>query len=328
VSRFKNWLVAAAVLLLGKGRRPRDAEEERVVEPGPENPGSELLVVLLLLGAALCATAFPVVYALDRLPRQTQLLGLCIGLAFAFLAAAMIVIAKRVVPEEELEEQYSQPHVHEQEDLAQIVEQSTDRITRRRLLGLAAGAAGTAVGVALITPAVSLGPVFDIDPYLDTPWSRGRRLVDERGKPFRADDIEEGTFYTAFPEGASKEEIGSPLIVVRLEPAELQLPAGRENWAPDGILAYSKICTHAGCAVNLYRSPLFEPTAPAPALICPCHYSTFNPATGGTVEFGPAGRPLPQLPLQIASGGELQAGGNFSQAPGPSWWGVRLRKPT
>jgi quinol---cytochrome c reductase iron-sulfur subunit len=327
VSALRNWLVAAGVLLLGRRRREEKAQK-RVVAAGPRNPGRELAAALLFGAAGLCATAFPVVYALDRLPRQTQLLGLSLGLAFAFLAAALIVISKGVAPEEELEEEYLLPRVNDQEEVAEILEQSTDRITRRRLLGLAAGAAGTAVGVALVTPAVSFGPVFDMSQYYDTPWERGRRLVDEKGKPLLADDIETDVFYTAFAQGADPDAIGSSLIVIRLEPAQLDLPAGRENWAPEGILAYSKICTHAGCAVNLYRTPLFDPVEPGPALVCPCHYSTFNPATGGTVEFGPAGRPLPQLPLLVASGGELQAGGNFSGAPGPAWWGVRLRKPT
>jgi quinol---cytochrome c reductase iron-sulfur subunit len=327
VSALRNWLVAAGVLLLGRRRREEKAQK-RVVAPGPRNPGRELVAALLFGAAGLCATAFPMVYALDRLPRQTQLLGLSLGLAFAFLAAALIVISKGVAAEEELEEEYLLPRVNDQEEVAEILEQSTDRITRRRLLGLAAGAAGTAVGVALVTPAVSFGPVFDMSQYYDTPWERGRRLVDEKGKPLLADDIETDVFYTAFAQGADPDAIGSSLIVIRLEPAQLDLPAGRENWAPEGILAYSKICTHAGCAVNLYRTPLFDPVEPGPALVCPCHYSTFNPATGGTVEFGPAGRPLPQLPLLVASGGELQAGGNFSGAPGPAWWGVRLRKPT
>jgi len=103
------------------------------------------------------------------------------------------------------------------------------------------------------------------------------------------------------------------------------LPAGREGWAPRGILAFSKICTHAGCAVNLYRKPKFAPVEPKPALVCPCHYSTFDPADGGSVIFGPAGRPLPQLPLQIDASGDLRAAGNFPQGVGPSWWGVRNR---
>jgi ubiquinol-cytochrome c reductase iron-sulfur subunit len=101
------------------------------------------------------------------------------------------------------------------------------------------------------------------------------------------------------------------------------LPAARDGWAPDGIVAYSKICTHAGCAIALYRKPTFPATQPGPALVCPCHYSTFDVTNGGAVLFGPAGRPLPQLPLEIDNAGQLRAGGNFSGAVGPSWWGVR-----
>jgi ubiquinol-cytochrome c reductase iron-sulfur subunit len=151
------------------------------------------------------------------------------------------------------------------------------------------------------------------------------RLVDEGGTPISAADVEEQTFYTAFPEGANPEEIGASLVVVRVDPTKLQLPADRAGWAPDGILAFSKICTHAGCAVALYRKPTFPLLEPHEALVCPCHYSTFDPFTGGTVLYGPAGRPLPQLPLAVDNDGNLRAGGNFSQRVGPSWWNVRSR---
>ena len=285
---------------------------------------AELLVLVLLGVGTLCAVAFVVVYALDRLPRHTQLLGLSLGLAFALFAAAAIVFGTRLVAQDEHEENYG-PEEHEQDQagVAHILDETGDRITRKRLLKLAAGGAAGALGIALVTPTVSLGPVLDVGALSRTPWRRDRGLVDRAGRPLRADDIEIGTFYTAFPAGASHDEIGSPLIVVRLEPAELDFPPGRKGWAPEGILAYSKICTHAGCAINLYRTPLFEPTAPRAALVCPCHYSTFDPARGAKVLFGPAGRPLPQLPLEIASGGALRAAGPFSGRIGPAWWGVR-----
>jgi ubiquinol-cytochrome c reductase iron-sulfur subunit len=322
-----RWLVAGIVLLVSR-RRPRGerADGERIVPAGPPNRGAETVVLLLFLAATGCAVAFIVVYALDRLPAQTQLQGLTLGLAFACLAAGSIVIARKLVVTEQLEEEYPPPvHAEEVEQLEQLVEESGSRFTRKRLLVVGAGAAGTALGAALITPALSLGPFLDTRPFYETPWRRGRRVVDEHGKPYRADDIVEGTFYTAYPEGASKEELGSPLVVVRLPPDALALPGSRRDWAPDGILAYSKICTHAGCAIALYRTPLFKPAEPRPALVCPCHYSTFDPATGGTVIFGPAGRPLPQLPLAIDSSGDLRAGGNFSGPVGPGWWGVRLK---
>jgi ubiquinol-cytochrome c reductase iron-sulfur subunit len=321
-----RWIVAGLVLLAAKVRRRPRLERERIVPEGAPNPGAELLVLLLLLLATLCAAAFPVVYAVSAIPHQTQFLGLSLGLALLLLAAALIVVGKSLVVEEQLEEEYPPPaHASTVEELEQLVEESGSRFTRKRLLVAGAGAAGTALGAAIVTPVLSLGPFLDMDPFYETPWRRGRRLVDEKGFLVRADEIEPGTFYTAYPEGADKENIGSSLVVVRLEPKQLRLPAGRDDWAPHGILAYSKVCTHAGCAIALYRKPTFAPTQPRPALICPCHYSTFDPAAGAKVLFGPAGRPLPQLPLMVDSAGVLRAAGNFSGPVGPAWWGVHLR---
>ena len=324
---------ALAALLFWRWRRTCRHREPSVpgsapgTEPGegPADPRFETLVVVMFLAATVCAAAFVTVYALDRLPAHTQLLGLALGLAFAFIGAALIVVGKRLVPVEELEEEYPEPHAADQDEVERMVREGGERLTRRRLLAAAGGAAATALGLALVTPAVSLGPVFDTDNLYRTPWRRGRRLVDERGRPFQADEIEQDVFYTAYPEGVDPEQLGAPLVLVRLRPSLLRLPRGREAWAPAGILAYSKICTHAGCAIGVYRAPhVYRPAEPAPALICPCHYSTFDPAAGGAVLFGPAGRPLPQLPLVVDGHGELRAGGTFSGPVGPSWWGVRM----
>jgi ubiquinol-cytochrome c reductase iron-sulfur subunit len=168
----------------------------------------------------------------------------------------------------------------------------------------------------------ALGPSVG-ESIVATPWRRGRRLVDEQGVPLTADDVPESSFVTAFPEGADRRELGSPVVLVREDPSTLRLPAGREDWAPEGILGFSKICTHAGCAIALYRQPLHEPTSLPPGLGCPCHYSVFDTRRGGSVVAGPAGRALPQLPLVIGPGRELRAGGGFSGPIGPSWWGVR-----
>jgi ubiquinol-cytochrome c reductase iron-sulfur subunit len=325
----KRWLISALMLSLGRGRRGvPEPREPRIVPAGAPDRRAETLVVVLLLGGALCAAGFIAVYALDGIPNQTQFFGLALGLAFAFLAAACVVVARRLVVTEELVEEYPViEHIEEQEAVAEIVEESGSRFTRKRLVTLAAGTAGGALGAALIVPAVSLGPILDTTAFYTTPWRRGRRLVDEGGAPLLAAEIEKKAFYTAFPEGANREDFGAPLVIVRLDPARLELPYGRDGWAPDGILAYSKICTHAGCAIALYRDPLFPPAEPKPALVCPCHYSTFNPATGGEVIFGPAGRPLPQLPLYVDPNGHLRAAGNFSGAVGPAWWGVSSEKP-
>jgi ubiquinol-cytochrome c reductase iron-sulfur subunit len=318
------WLVLRLI-----GRRREHAEEEalahRIVAPKTDKArGAETLMIWLLFAAAACAVLFVVFYAMEA---STQALGLTLGGALLLAGIALVVMSKRVLVTEELESEYHEPDVEEADKVTQIVQEGGDGITRKGLLLTAGGVAGGAIVVAAVTPAASLGPLIHTEPLHRTPWRRGVRLVDEHNVPLKADDIEEATFYTGFPEGAFKNDIATAVVIVRLPPPVIHLPPGRRGWAPGGILAYSKSCTHAGCAISLYRYPLFEPTQPAPALVCPCHYSTFNPATGATVEFGPAGRPLPQLPLMIDSAGFLRAGGNLSASPGPGWAGA-LRRPT
>jgi ubiquinol-cytochrome c reductase iron-sulfur subunit len=326
MSRIVNWLLAVVVLLFGLGRRHDESRpRERIVAKPDAHPRAELVVAGLFLLAAASAALAAVAYGLGW---STQAFGGPLAAALGLLAIALIVAAKTFVPTEELDDEYPpDANPEAQGAVSQIVHESTDGITRKRLLGSAAGIAGTAIGVALVAPAVSLGPVFDTSRLNESPWRRGRALVDEEGRPLIADDIERGTFYTAFPAGADPKAIASPVILVRLDPRELRLPPGRSGWAPEGILAYSKICTHAGCAIALYRNPLFEPTEPSHALVCPCHYSTFDAGAAGKVLFGPAGRPLPMLPLAIDRHGYLRAKGNFNQQAGPSWWGVRMWKP-
>jgi ubiquinol-cytochrome c reductase iron-sulfur subunit len=327
-----TWLLAGVVLVFRRRGRRADVAEEpreeqrpraRIVPMGAPAPDAELVVAGLFVASALAAVAFVVVYAVDRIGHQTQFLGLSLGLAFAFLAAALVVAGRSLVANEEIAEDYPEPDPEAQEDVLQIVDESADRLTRRRLLVLTGVGAGGALGAALVTPAASLGPFLDWDELRRVPWRAGRRLVDEKGRPLRAGEIEENVFYTAYPEGAPREDVGAPVVVVRLPTAQLRLPPDRRGWAPGGILAYSKICTHAGCAISLYRAPLFAAATPKPALVCPCHYSTFDPAAAGAVLFGPAGRPLPQLPLRIDTSGALRAAGPLSAGPGPSWWGVR-----
>jgi ubiquinol-cytochrome c reductase iron-sulfur subunit len=324
IRRTIRLLVAVAALV--SFLRTKTPVARRLLPWVPRRPRAETAAIVLFSLAGVASAGFIAVYALDRTPRQTQFLGLALGLALVCLAAAALVIGKRLVPQDEVDEEYAGPSSPDDvTEVVQLVEESAEALTRRRLLLLAAGGAGTAFAAALAVPALSLGPFLDADPLYRTPWRRGVLLVDTRGRPLRADRIEPDTFYTAYPAGANRRQIGAPLVVVRLDPSKLDLPADRKGWAPEGILAFSKICTHAGCAVALYRTPLFDATAPGPALVCPCHYSTFDPATGGTVVFGPAGRPLPQLPLEIGSGGGLRAGGGFSGPIGPSWWGVRMK---
>jgi ubiquinol-cytochrome c reductase iron-sulfur subunit len=331
LSRVRNTILSGLVLLLGRRRRRPTPDETRLVPQQPPNLAAELAVLALLGLSSLSALGFILIYAFgDSVPAETQLLGVAIALALLFLAAALVVVALKLVPTEEVAEEYP-PHEHpgEQQVIAEVLEESGTRFTRSRLFKLGLLGAGGTLGLALLTPAVSFGPLFHVGNFLRTPWRRGRRLVDEHGTPYKASDIEENNFYLAFPEGSSSEEdeqMAASLVVIRLKPDQLELPADLKGYDAHGILAYSRICTHAGCAITLYRAPLFQPDEPKPALVCPCHYSTFDPATGGTVTFGPAGRNLPLLPVYTDSSGYLRARGNFNGPVGPSWWGVRLWK--
>ena len=319
MSRTRDYLIAALVLLAG--RRQRD-EPPAVLPPGTPNRRAESASIALLFLGASCGCGFVVVYALDA---NTQLLGLLIGLALLCTAASLVVLARKVIVTETLGEPYPEAeHPVEQAYVEELVAESGEPLTRRRLFKLGLGAAGGALGLAALAPALSFGPLRTKDLYA-TPWRKGARLVDEHDRPLRAGDIGEKEFYTAFPEGADKELLAAPVVVVRLPVAALQLPAGLAGYDANGIVAYSKICTHAACAISLYRVPLFPADEPSPALVCPCHYSTFDPAAGGRVTFGPAGRPLPMLPLEIDGAGFLRAAGTFDGAVGPSWAGVRSR---
>ncbi len=303
---------------LRKGRRPHESDpSQRTVGASAR---AERAVVLLLLGCAAAGMCFTLLFILEP---QTQLLGVSLGAALAMLAAALMLSSKLLVPQEtKVEERPLPGEPQEVSAAAQELRSGAEGITRRRLIGAAALAGGTGVTAAAVVPIVALGPRID-SLMRQSGWHRGRRLVDDLGRPVLAADVRTGSFLTAFPEGADKEQLGAPVVLVRVNPALLRLPPRRRGWAPQGILAYSKICTHAGCAVALYRKPTFPVVEPKPALVCPCHYSTFDPARAGAVIYGPAGRPLPQLPLMIDGAGYLRAAGNFSGPVGPSWWGVR-----
>lgn len=314
------------------GDRSADAATASLSVPGVQQPRAtrraELLLAVLLMLAGGLGIAFCLIYAF--LGGDTQLLGLALGLALLVLAAAFILAAQRVFVQQTAVE--PRPRLAEarrptEREVAGAVTDAGQGLSRRRLLLGAASLAGAGLGAAAIVPLDSLGP--NVGATIDTtPWKLGIPLVSETGRLLSAEDVIEGSFETAFPQGADRRELGSPVVVVRVDPSTLRLPASRTGWAPEGILAFSKICTHAGCAVSLYRAPLNEETSQPPALVCPCHYSTFDVRRAAAVEFGPAGRPLPQLPLAIRADRVLIAAGGFSGPVGPGWWSVRREGPT
>lgn len=320
------------VLRLLAPRRPRaqsfsqertddhTAREESIEREVGARPAAELQVAALLVLAGVLGIAFVALYVLEP---NTQLLGLAFGLALAAVAVAMVRAANAVVPRElAVQPRPDVTDAGEDDQTGDALHAGVEGVTRRNLLLGASATAAGGLGAAAAVPLASAGPGLGDAPDR-TPWRKGVPLVDPEGEPIAADAINVGAFVTAFPEGADRRELGSPVVVVRVRPDELQLPPERAGWAPAGIMAFSKICTHAGCAVNLFRYPKHEPTSEPPGLVCPCHFSTFDVRQAATVVFGPAARALPQLPLTIDPDGHLAAGGGFSGPVGPSWWGVR-----
>ena len=283
------------------------------------SPIGELVVVGALLASGACAVAFVLLYVFDEF--NTQLLGLSLGLALGFLAVAVVVAGKKVVDQRTaVEERPELVRPELEEEVAKRVVELREGVSRRKLIAGAAGVAGAGVGIAAIAPLASLGSNKVNEILKESPWSKGVRLVNDNGEPLSVDAFEVGSWDTAFAEGANKRAIGNAVVVVQIaEDDVLQ----NKQWAPNGIMAYSKICTHAGCAVSLFRYPTYQPTSQPPALICPCHYSTFDVRKGAEVIFGPAGRALPQLPLSIDQNNNLIAAAPLTGNVGPAWWAVR-----
>ena len=196
-------------------------------------------------------------------------------------------------------------------DAAEGFDDETASITRRTFLIRSLVAAFAGLGAALAIPALSLGPAPGRTLF-ETAWKAGSRVVGLDGLPVTIDSLPVDGVLTVFPEGA----VGSAdaqTLLIRVADGLLQLPPDRMAWAPQGCVAYSKLCTHAGCPVGLYRAAEHK-------LICPCHQSTFDVLDGATPTFGPAARPLPQLPIQLAADGTFVALGDFPEPVGPSFW--------
>jgi ubiquinol-cytochrome c reductase iron-sulfur subunit len=191
------------------------------------------------------------------------------------------------------------------------VEEGVEEIRRRRFLARLLVAAAGALGLAALFPVRSLGgsPGDELE---TTAWRPGSRLTTVDGEPVTTDALELESFTTVFPEDA----VGSSdaqAVLIRVDPALLRLNDEQLAATAEGHVAYSKLCTHAGCPVGLYLAATHE-------LRCPCHQSTFAVLEGATPVYGPAARPLPQLPIEVDEDGYLRATGDFAGPAGPSFW--------
>jgi len=274
-------------------------------------PRIEWVVAGLFGITALAGIVLLVVYILGG---QTQIEGILLAIALGSIGAGVVLWAQDLmdtpVVVEERHDATSSPE--ETADFQAALNEEAGFTRRKLLVGMLLTALA-GLGAALAIPALSLGPAPGAEQF-QTSWRRGLRLVRLDGTPVKADDLAVDSLLTVFPEGATG-SADSQTLLIRVQPDLLKLPPNRAAWAPDGYVAYSKICTHAGCPVGLFR-------ATERVLICPCHQSTFDVLAGAKPVFGPAGRPLPQLPIHQEPDGTFVADGDFPEAVGPSFWNL------
>lgn len=281
-----------------------------MTEP-PRARGPIAIAWALVLSAA-ASIGLTVVYALGG---QTQIEGALLFVSLGGLAAGLILWAHRFMPQgPHVEERPRSFHDPTRERRAEeAFETGVESIGRRRFLGRLLGAAVAALGAAMLFPIRSLGTRPGVALYR-TAWRRGSRAVTAEGLAVRAAELIENTVLTVFPEGHI-DAADSQVILIKMPDGVFRPPAGREDWSPQDIVAFSKICTHAGCPVGLYQAQTAE-------LFCPCHQSAFSVTDGARPTAGPAARPLPQLPLTIDAEGFVVAQHDFDEPVGPTFWHI------
>jgi ubiquinol-cytochrome c reductase iron-sulfur subunit len=259
---------------------------------------------------------------LEEVSLSTKLLGLGLGLALFCIGAGAIHWAKTLMPDDEIVNE-RKPMRSSDEDRAAAVASLKEGaagvgLGRRKLIRNSLLGALAPLGLLAIIPLRDLGPLPGAK-LTGTWWKEGRRLVtDPTGRPIKAADIPIGGVIHVTAEGIDDsshpldERAKATTLVIRLEPDEIQDEKQR-NWSVDGIVAYSKICTHVGCPVGLYEQQTHH-------LLCPCHQSTFDVTRDCAVIFGPAARPLPQLRLAVDDEGYLVSQQDFQEPIGPSYW--------
>jgi ubiquinol-cytochrome c reductase iron-sulfur subunit len=261
---------------------------------------------LTIAGALLAAMAGSALFITAYATGGNRLYeGLAFALAAAALSAAAIGWALWILPDEQVAddiETYPSPRAERAAESDEVVADLRAISRPRALLGLVAAALG-AFAAAIVVPIRSLGPAPG-DTLFHTRWRKGERLVRVDGRIVRADDLNVDAAITIFPQSAIG-DAQSQAMLIRL-PEDLAQ-------STRGYVAYSKVCTHAGCPVALYRAGTKQ-------LLCPCHQSVFNVIADGTVVSGPADHALPRLPIEVDGDGVLRATGDFPEPVGPGFW--------
>jgi ubiquinol-cytochrome c reductase iron-sulfur subunit len=260
-------------------------------------------------------------------------LGLCLGVSIFLIGAAAIQWAKKLMPDVEVVQMR-----HDQVSPADATDEAAANYERgKEESGFARFKMirRTMIGAMILFPIPLVVMLKDL--WVPTPaeqgkspadilsvtlWTKDMRIVtDGNYKPIKPEDLPVGGLINAVPadlpevqeaQGNLNARGKAAIILVRMEPDEIRAQQG-DGWDYQGIVAYSKICTHVGCPISLYEQRTHH-------LLCPCHQSTFDLADAGNVVFGPAARRMPQLPIAIDAEGYLVAVSDFQEPVGPSFW--------
>lgn len=276
----------------------------------------EYFIAMLWGVTAVCGLGLMTVYWTGG---QTQLEGYLLLAGFGCMGTGLLLWARNLLPGHEVTAVRHQ-HISEPEVRAAVVDSlsrgSEAMLSRRGFLAKKVLVpVGGIFGIAALWPLASLGPRTGNALY-HTKWYPGARLVTEDGTPVTVDDVEVDGIITVWPEGHIN-NAQSPAVLINIGGDHVEARRGQAGFevvsGANGLVAFSKICTHAGCAVSLFNVLSMQ-------LICPCHQSTFNILQDCKPVFGPASRPLPQLPLGVAPGGFLIARSDFIEPIGPGFW--------
>ena len=256
---------------------------------------------------------------------NAQQLGIGIGMAASllFIGFGAVHWAKTLMPDQEViaERHELKSDPKDREEFVKTAKEGAQAagLGRRPLIKRSLAAAAGLAGLPAVLLLRDLGPLPG-NALNETSWKSGTRLVTDPGdRPIMPSDLEVGAVAQVMPELApgkkrTLEDIAKDaVLLIRLRPSEFQLDAERLSWTYEGIIAFSKICSHMGCAVALYEQTTKH-------LLCPCHQSTFDVTRAAKVIFGPSARPLPQLAITVDADGYLIAKQPFNEAVGPSFW--------
>jgi len=269
------------------------------------------------------------VHTVDRTLRSNLALGTSLSAALLALGLGALIWVRHLMPDVEVTEQRHDLRSDEKDRQAfqEYFKEGTanSQFVKRPLVRRTLMLGTLPLIAAPIVLLRDLGPLPGTS-LRHTVWSPGRRLlVYGTNQPITpAEFSAPGGMITIVPDGFQDNPDAltkATVILIKFRPGELNIPTrytgstviGTMNWTVDNIVAYSKICTHVGCPVALYEQTTHH-------ILCPCHQSTFDASTGATVIFGPAPRPLPQLPMTVDAQGFLVAKSDFTQPVGPSFW--------